>query len=185
MSTNHPLTKAALVELGTIWPQSMHFQELLTAARREVVPHTAERNGVYDDVRADAALLGEFLLKAYAANLIELHVHPSEFVPAAGERPAASKLARLQLKSGATVTTLRHTNVQVQDALGQQLLMLLDGSRDRQALLEELNRLVTSGEVVLHRGGKKIIDTDEALTILAAELEPNLVKIAQLALLVA
>ncbi len=191
MSTNHPLTKAALLQLGGLWPQSMHFQELLTAARREVLANTARHNGhsvlesTGDEVRDDAELLGEFLLKAYAANLIELHVHPAEFVPRAGERPTASRLARRQLKSGPTVTTLRHTNVQVQDALGQELLRLLDGNHDRQALLDELSKRVASGAVVLHRGGKQIIDTGEAQQILAAELEQNLNKIAQLALLVA
>ena len=51
--------------------------------------------------------------------------------------------------------------------------------------LEKLGRLVESGQVVMHREGKEIFDTREALKMLADELEQNLARIARLALLVA
>ena len=38
MSTNHPLTKAALSQLGKIWPRSLQFNDLLKAARFELRP---------------------------------------------------------------------------------------------------------------------------------------------------
>ena len=116
---------------------------------------------------------------------MNLHAYPSQFVLEASERPVASRLARLQLENGTAVTTLRHTTVRVTGDLGINLLMLLDGSRDRSALLEELGRLVESGQVVMHREGKEIFDTREALKALADELEQNLARIARLALLVA
>jgi methyltransferase-like protein len=114
-----------------------------------------------------------------------LHVHPSQFVLGASERPVASRLARLQLENGTTVTTLRHTSVKVMDAIGRQLLMLLDGSRDREALLEELRGLIESGRVVIQREGGAVNDTGEALKVLADQMEQNLAHIARLALLVA
>jgi hypothetical protein len=164
MSTNHPLTKAAMLQLSRIWPASLHFNDLIGAARFELNPDLARNNG---DIALDDRLrLCEFLLKAYAANLIELHSHPSRFVLEPGPRPTASRLARLQLEESTTVTTLRHTSVQVLDAVGRQLLALLDGTRDRQALLAELDGLVGSGKV------------------LPDELERNLARIARLALLV-
>jgi methyltransferase-like protein/2-polyprenyl-3-methyl-5-hydroxy-6-metoxy-1,4-benzoquinol methylase len=165
MSTNHPLTKAAMLQLGKIWPWSLHFDDLIGASRAQLSPNLARHNG--DIGRDDALRLGEFLLKAYAANLIELHAQPPRFVLEPGKRPTASRLARLQLESDTTVTTLRHTSVQVLDPVGRHLLMLLDGSRDRKGLLAELGRLV------------------ESRTILAEELEQNLINIARLALLVA
>ncbi len=183
MSTNHPLTKAAISQLGKIWPRSMKFDELLKAARLELGPNVARRNG--DVVRDDASTLCEYLLKAYAGNMVELHACPSQFVLEASERPIASKLARLQLESGTAVTTLRHTTVRITGDLGVNLLMLLDGSRDRSALLEELGRLVESGQVIMRREGQEIFDTREALKVLAEELEQNLARIARLALLVA
>lgn len=183
MSTNHPLTKAAMLQLGRVWPRSLQFDDLIHASRVELNPGLARKNG--DVARDDRLRLAEFLLKAYAANLIELHAHPSQFLLEASERPTASRLARLQLENGTTVTTLRHTSVQVMDAVGRQLLVLLDGTRDRETLLAELGRLVGSGQVVIKREGKAISDTEEALNFLAEELEQNLAAIARLALLVA
>jgi methyltransferase-like protein/SAM-dependent methyltransferase len=183
MSTNHPLTKAAISQLGKIWPRSLRFDDLLRAARLELGPNAARRNGHI--VQDDALMLGEFLLKAYAGNMVELHAYPSQFVLEPSERPVASRLARLQLENDTAVTTLRHTTVRVTGDLGINLLMLLDGSRDRRALLEELGRLVESGRVIIHREGKEIFDKGEALKVLADELEQNLARIAKLALLVA
>ena len=137
MSTNHPLTKAALSQLGKIWPRSLRFDDLLKAARLELGPNAARRNG---DIVHDAGMLGEFLLKAYAGNMVELHACPPQFVLEASERPVASRLARLQLESGTAVTTLRHTTVRVTGDLGINLLMLLDGSRDRNALFRKVGK---------------------------------------------
>jgi len=183
LTTNHPLTKAALLHLGSIWPRALGFNELLAAARLELGPSVASRNG--DKAPSDGFRLGEFLLQAYAANMIELHAHRSQFAGAASARPVASPLVRWQLETGTTVTTLRHTSVRVTDAIGRHLLMLLDGTRDRQALLAELGRLVESGQVVMQREGKEILEAREAMKALTDELEQNLIKIARLALLTA
>jgi len=94
-------------------------------------------------------------------------------------------LMRLQLETSTIVTTLRHTSVRVTDAIGRHLLMLLDGTRDKQALLAELGKLMESGQVVMQREGKEILEAREAMKVLTDELEQNLVKIARLALLVA
>ena len=52
----------------------------------------------------------------------------------------ASALARVQTGRGTRVTTLRHAGVDVPDELGRRLIGLLDGTRDRAALLRELGR---------------------------------------------
>ncbi len=64
-------------------------------------------------------------------------------------------------------------------------MLLLDGTRDRAALVEDLAALVASGEVALERDGGPVHDRQKAVKILADELEPALVKLARLALLVA
>lgn len=71
------------------------------------------------------------------------------------------------------------------DAVGRKLLVMLDGTRDRYALLEELGRLVVSGQIIIEREGKAISDTEAALNFLAGELDHNLAAIARLALLTA
>jgi hypothetical protein len=155
LTTAHPVAKAALVHLWKVWPQSLEFQELLERIRASLGSATCEQR-----------VLGEILLRVCAAGLAELHVHRFEFASAAGEHPVASPVARLQVRSDSRIATLRHTTVRVEDGTAQQLLLLLDGTRDRAALRAELSAAAS-----------REID--------AAELEDALTKLARLALLVA
>jgi SAM-dependent methyltransferase len=114
LTTDHEAVKRALVRIGDAWP--------------DAVP-------VGDD-----EVVCETLLRAYAANLVHLHVWAPALATAPSQRPVASALARLQAAEGTRVTTLRHTSVEVPDELGRRLIGLLDGTRDRPALLRELAR---------------------------------------------
>jgi hypothetical protein len=71
---------------------------------------------------------------------VHLHVWAPDIATAPSERPVASAPARLQAARGGRVTTLRHTEVDVPDELGRRLITLLDGRRDRAALVRELGR---------------------------------------------
>jgi SAM-dependent methyltransferase len=116
MTTNLPLAKAAILCLAERWPLAVPFRELPGAS----------------------AALAELLLKIYASGLVELHAAPSRFTLEASQRPRAFALARLQAEGDSLVTTLRHTSVELDDDLGRRLVTLLDGTRDRAALLKEL-----------------------------------------------
>lgn len=116
MTTNLPLAKAAILYLAARWPLAVPFGELPGAS----------------------AALADLLLKIYASGLLELHVVPARFTLEASERPRAYSLARLQAESGSLVTTLKHTTVELDDDLGRGLVTLLDGTRDRAALLKDL-----------------------------------------------
>ena len=83
---------------------------------------------------ADAAL------RAYLTRQIELHVWAPDLPAEPSERPVASALTRLQAAEGTHITTLRHRTVEVPDELGRRLITLLDGTRDRAALIRELGR---------------------------------------------
>jgi SAM-dependent methyltransferase len=115
LTTDHEGVKDALTRLGDAWP--------------EALPVAALADGVE-----------EALLQAYAANLVQLHVWAPPLATARSARPRASALARLQASEGTRVTTLRHTSVDVPDELGRRLIVLLDGTRDRAALVRELGR---------------------------------------------
>ncbi|HVP45525.1 MAG TPA: hypothetical protein VMT32_03045, partial [Bryobacteraceae bacterium] len=80
----------------------------------------------------------EILVQGYRVGLLELHTQPPGFVPCAGEYPLASPLARLQAQQGPVVTTLCHTLIEVDDAIDRRLLQLLDGTRNREALIAEV-----------------------------------------------
>jgi methyltransferase-like protein len=182
LSTNDPLLKAASGALGRAWPQAVHFNGLLAAARTACGRDGAEGS---PSLAADARTLGELLLRAYAGGIIELHVEPPRFVSKPGQRPVASPLARLQSRQNGRVPNLRHYNIPIEDPLGRYLLGILDGSRDRAALLEELVGLVESGELSVRTGEDLVQDPQQVRELLAAELERQLVDLAERALLLA
>ena len=103
--------------------------------------------------------------------LLDLHTLPSPFAAAAGERPVASPLARLQAQHRPVVTTLRHTLLEVDDAIDRCVLLLLDGTRNRGELMEGIQEFQRSSGV----GG------DEPVT--AESLEVRLRRLAKEALL--
>jgi hypothetical protein len=78
--------------------------------------------------------LEAILTDAYLCGIVDLHVHPPAFTSRAPDRPVASALARLQARTGDSVTTLLHTHVRIADANALRLLPLIDGTRDRTAL---------------------------------------------------
>jgi hypothetical protein len=63
--------------------------------------------------------------------------------------------------------------------------LLLDGTRDRGALLRELAQLIKSGAITVNRTGKPAADIDEAITDLEEELDRSLNSLARRAVLVA
>jgi methyltransferase-like protein/2-polyprenyl-3-methyl-5-hydroxy-6-metoxy-1,4-benzoquinol methylase len=180
IKTDNPLVKAAMVALGEAWPQALHFSNLLAMAREVSGRASAHEAGMNED----AQVLGDMLLRAYAGGIVEFHVHPPRLAPQPSERPAASPLARLQNREGNKVTTLRHHSIGVDDALGRQLLQLLDGSRDRAALLNDLFASVESGAIAVEKDGEPVKNLQEVRQVLATELERNLEKLARLALLI-
>lgn len=114
---------AALERVAGAWPRAAAFTELTAG----LAP-------------AAAGALAESLLEAHAAGLVDLLVEPPAPARRAGERPRAAALARHQAAGGATaVTSLHHDTVTLQGPLAATLVTLLDGTRDRAALLAALD----------------------------------------------
>jgi methyltransferase-like protein/cyclopropane fatty-acyl-phospholipid synthase-like methyltransferase len=182
MTTDYPLAKAAVFHLGTIWPQSLSFPELVTQSRSLLGQASLPGDPCAAE---DAQVLAEILFQTYMAGLVELYREPPRFAAQAGERPLASALARLQIQNQEPfITNLRHANVNVEEPLARGMVWLLDGTRDRPALLAELAGLVSSGAAPLVVNGQPITDPGQIASMLQAGLEPNLAKLARLALLV-
>ena len=132
VTTPHPLSKAAFLELGLLWPRWIPVPELVEAARARV-----SAAGGRPVTTEDEARLFRFLLNAYGANVTRLHRAACPFVTEISERPRASALARLQARSATMVTNLKHQSVQV-DPLVRTFLELLDGTHGRPAIEREM-----------------------------------------------
>jgi methyltransferase-like protein/SAM-dependent methyltransferase len=212
LSTDHPITKAAMLVLNEMWPQAVPFDTLLAAARARLAAVQAgapplpvggegapaapgigegssapDAQGQGDDSSTlDAQVLGTNLLKAYSysGSLAELHVYAPLMAREASERPVASPLARFQARRGTLVTNLRHERVTL-DAFNRHLLRHLDGSHDRAALLERfLAGPVAEGVLKVEQNGAPVEDAREIQATLAEALEWNLYRLARAALLV-
>ena len=178
LSTRNPLLKAALVCLARAWPRAVPFAEVLT----ETCSCLAAA-GVEPPAGAAAADgLAEALLQCFLVGLIEVQLHAPRFVPRVSERPVACPLARLQAADGERVTNLRHRMVLL-GGFERQILGLLDGSRDRAAVLDALADAVMSGDVALEQDGQPVKDRAQACAMMAAAVGPTLDQLARQALL--
>jgi hypothetical protein len=170
MRVDLPLAKAAMLCLGEAWPVRLPFADLVAAA--------AGRLDRPEEANADhAAALARVMLAAAQAGVVDLHVHRPRMTRTPGERPVAFPVARRQLRDGDQATTLLHTTVSVEEPLSRCLIQLLDGTRDRPALLSAL------AEGVESKNGQ-IIDRRELLEQLGRDLELNLQRAGALGLLV-
>jgi hypothetical protein len=143
-------------------------------------------DGEIEDPDDDARTLGELLLRAYAGGIVEFNVVPPRLVARPSERPVASPLARLQSKENSEVVNLRHFNIRVDDPLSRQLLQLLDGTRDRAALLDALLELVESGTAAIETSVDETVrESAKIRAFLAADINRKLGELAEMALLLA
>ncbi|HAF13957.1 MAG TPA: hypothetical protein DHU55_02310 [Blastocatellia bacterium] len=171
-ATDHPLAKAALFYLTQIYPRAVSFEELVTQAQ---VLAGANRT----TFKEDSATIADILLRTYAVGLIELHIYEPVYTIAPTMLPIASPIARLQLKQQHVVTTLLHKSIRLEDELARQLLSLLDGSRDRDSLVQELRRIIDSNSKVNNS------EKDLLLATLPSKLEEKLAELGKLGLLLA
>ncbi len=144
LRTAHPAAIAVLNALIESWPSAVPVPEL----------------------PGDAREVEAILMSAFKAGMVRLYADPPALEATSGGRPVASPLARIQAGAGETVTTLLHTSIEIRDPVARRLLVLLDGTRDRAALIEELLPLT---------GGSR--------ETLAPALDGNLIALARLGLL--
>jgi methyltransferase-like protein/SAM-dependent methyltransferase len=178
LSTNSPIAKAALVVLHECWPRALPLDELWQAVLGRTDPPA--------DPAADEqgrALLARSLVQMYLAGLAGLHAHVPAFVTTVSDRPRTTPLTRLQARSGAAVSNRRHRVIKVGGA-DRVVLQLLDGTRDRAALVAAVVEKVRAGEVEMHRGGERLTDPEGINAAVAEEVDACLGRLAHLAVLV-
>jgi hypothetical protein len=118
-----PVVRRVWEALSDVWPEATGLRELAT--RCGVIPVSVAR----------AALV------LTAEGRADIELYPPAWAASSPERPVASALARAQARAGPEVTSLRHIQVSLDDERASALLTLMDGTRDREALVEELLKL--------------------------------------------
>jgi SAM-dependent methyltransferase len=116
LSTDHPAVKRALATLADAWPGPVRVAYLTAASD-------------------DPDTLRQAILGGHAAGIVELTTHAPRMASAPGDRPRASRLARVQAAGGADeLTNLKHERIAIADEVDRALIALLDGTRERAAL---------------------------------------------------
>ncbi len=176
VETNRPLTKAALTVLRKSWPACVGMDELLEKAHQQL--------GVNEYHREQTRLILAFdLLQCYSARVVEFHTWQPDIVLTVSDKPKADSLSAYLGKGHNQTVNIRH-ELTALDVVGQHLLGLLDGTRDRAALLEHLRQLVKRGILTINQDGKPVTDRIVIDNSLHQALEATLGKMAASALLV-
>jgi len=128
--------------------------------------------------------LVDLVWQTYSAGLLDLHVYVPPFTTRVSEKPVASPLARLEARDGDVISTYHHRSLQLGDALQRGLVMLMDGTRDHDALRKDLLQLFQSGALTLFDGDKPVSDMCTVEKRIAAETEDVLGCLARAAVLV-
>ncbi len=171
VATTSVLCKVAMLLLAEAWPGTLPFMELLGAAVARLGRGPAS---------ADAESLALSLLNTYlSSDLVELHAMPVRFARVPGEWPIALSHARVAASEGrGVVANRRHEPVRLAD-FARQLLPLLDGTRDRAALLDALAAKSHAGELTVQKAGRPVATAPELRNALADLLGSTLASLAE------
>jgi methyltransferase-like protein len=142
-AVRHPLAKAALLYLLSVYPDAVDFAKLFTHAQAMVRSHGDPRyaNDLYD-------LRGE-LFSLYAHQASGFAMGAQHIARTLAERPCASALARSQAASGlGHLATVRHETIRI-DAFAHRLVSYLDGTRSKDELIAQLTSDIVSGDLTV------------------------------------
>jgi len=151
MESNHPGAIALLEELERAWPRALSFDEI-------------EERLAADGLALDGEGL-ELLMRLVVAKMVELHAWRAPVAGRISARPRASATSRQEARRRPYATTLLHGTMGLDDPVVRGFLKLLDGTRDRNALLdalkaefpaipvEELEKGIEPGLGILYRAG--------------------------------
>jgi hypothetical protein len=164
------LSKAVILELGKVWPQTVGFTDAVNAALAALGPAAAS---IKANLEEEMDALGSLFFRAFSVGQFELHLFPPQLTTTIAERPEASRLARQQAATGLAVTNLRHRIVSMKDETVRRFLMLVDGTRTLDALVADLNAALAAQ------------GNGTAQTVPREAVRQNLALLAKLGLLVA
>ncbi len=171
---DHSLAKVALEKLGSIWTTSVLFDELIDDSRKKL----EEKGVVIADWEKELKTCCSIFFELFSAGLIELRTHKPEFSREISEYPKTGDLVRWQLGKGESVTTMNITSVKVDDSFFKNLILMLDGTKNRLELKKELRKMISAGKF------SDVGEKGDLLRDLPTMLNQNLRQIADLGLLV-
>jgi hypothetical protein len=124
IETSHAGVVTAMEQLIAAWPRTLGFDQIEPALAA---------NGLSLEAAGASTLL-----RLAISRMAELHTWSPPVALEIGERPRATATSRQEARRQPFATTLLHSTMQLEDAVARTFLQLLDGTRDRAALTEEM-----------------------------------------------
>ena len=151
---SHPMTKAAVVELSCLYPNSLSYPDLVRRVRQILQESASEFASASED-----EMLHE-LFNLFISQGMKLVKVEKQIFSDVSERPVASDLTRIFADNERCCVGTIHQDSIVLDVLDRYLLTLLDGNRTRdQVCAAVFNRANADGEFRQAIGGQ---EKDEA-----------------------
>jgi methyltransferase-like protein/2-polyprenyl-3-methyl-5-hydroxy-6-metoxy-1,4-benzoquinol methylase len=162
-TVNGPIGKAALLCLREAWPQFVAWPDLENRVRTRLgLPP-----GTPETAQSFVSTMGTWFMKG----LVTMSLSLPPCVSKVSERPVAGVVARTQVRLGKLeVSTLLHRNVKL-GPFDAGVLGLLDGTRDRSAIVEHMMNAPHAGDAQIKQRASNLravdIHVDKSLTLLA------------------
>jgi SAM-dependent methyltransferase len=141
----HPLVRAALHVLIDSRPIGLSFDALAEGTERRMASP-----GFTREVLADA------MLHCALVRLVDLTMAPTPCAATLSPRPVASPLARLEARKESLVTSLLHVAVDL-SPFDRFVLRQLDGTRDAEAVVDDVMGAIIRGELDLGPAEKSTV----------------------------
>jgi methyltransferase-like protein/SAM-dependent methyltransferase len=179
ISTSDRIMKAAVLRLAEIWPQALKFETLVATARQHFTAapvHDAAR------LAEDATVLGNDVLKCYAAGAANVRLRSNALPLKGSEKPMTTRIAQRQADGGNVVTNACHELVQLND-IDRQVLRHLDGARTSDQLLARLVELVNDQTLLVQSDDRPVHGAKQEHSALATALADSIARLGRQALL--
>lgn len=172
-----PIEKAALGELIAERGGALPFPEFLLRVRSQLSKAGVELNA------DDEAKLRLYIIRGAVPGMIELSWAPSRHAVDVPQHPRAHPFSGWSLERGASaIFSYLGQFVEVEGALGRELLRLLNGTRDRATLLREIRNFLDQQSAQPTAAGAAQLPSADAED-LAAQLDRSLEGLTQLGLI--
>lgn len=169
----HTLTKVVLAQLVSNGSHPIKFSELINNPLEILRSHNIIGENVDEEIEITATIL----LQLFSPNAINFHTVKSSAIDHVSEKPLVNNYTRWQLLRDDSVTNFYGNSLRIDNMFIKQLLNLLDGTKTRDDLLNELSSFINSNG--------EIPNKEEYLENLEETLDQNLFVLAKMGFLIA
>ena len=180
VETENPIIKAAFWILRESWPKVVSFERLYDMCFEAISSFMDHDTRHEINWRHE---LGRGLLHCYASGAVDAKTWESDYTGYVTEKPKVSRLALYQSKNRQRIVNARHEIVTL-DPMARQLLPMLDGTNDRNTMVQKLTALVRDGAFTLTEYDVPITEKDEIYRFVDQSIDKILSRLAEETLLI-